>query len=445
MLETIRQRIATRRQLYYRSCSPQVLPIAMGKHLDAIRSRIATRRQLSYREVKPQVIIASIDDTFKAIETCKRILAGDGKRVYQPCSCAVCKPEDTVKLVCIGGTVTFIVAWSMPTVPETVKPETQTAFLAERREPSPLPAVRETVNDNIRLKPLFAVDGTASGEIETVPGYVCDECAPLLRVKYRKTGCKACGAPLRNVERPFADKVIRQSKKNGELDVVAHNQVARNKITNDRLFCVDDKETDPFSRTIAVRYLASRMVFLRRSNAKGKKIVDGKPVGTQRSNKTSSAQHDAKVSSNAKHYEASKASAFRASDVEDVVNDAWIIFKTGGSIAVVDGKESVWKLTLTGNRAWDTMNACRMALQRWQRTTYRQTMDIVQVHRQDDEDRERGDINVILRADDVAKMLDVVRVTGDAKQEDIARCLGVSQQAVSKRFAQLRRRILNER
>lgn len=394
--------------------------------------------------------------TFKAIETCKRILAGDGKRVYQPCSCAVCKPEDTVKLVCIGGTVTFIVAMvkDMPTVPETVKPETQTAFLAdgkpERREPSPLPAtlatiVRETVNDNIRLMPLFAVDGTASGEIETVPGYVCDECAPLLRVKYRKTGCKACGAPLRNVETPFADKVIRQSKKNGELDVVAHNQAARNKIVNDRLFCVDDKETDPFSRTIAVRYLAGRMVFLRRSNAKGKKIVDGKPVGTQRSNKTSSAQHDAKVSSNAKHYEASKASAFRASDVEDVVNDAWIIFKTGESIAVVDGKESVWKLTLTGNRAWDAMNACRMALQRWQRTTYRQTMDIVQVHRQDDEDRERGDINVILRADDVAKMLDVVRVTGDAKQEDIARCLGVSQQAVSKRFAQLRRRILNER
>lgn len=352
-----------------------------------------------------------------------------------------------------------------------VKAETQLAFLADGKPlatvPTGIPAtlaeiIENTVNDNIRLKPLFPVDGAHAGELGTVPDCVCDVCDPLLRVTFRKDGCKVCKTPLRNAETPFADKAIVISKKNKELDAVKHNAAARNRITNERLFCKGETATDPFSRTIALRYLAKRMVFARRSNSKGsgRQLADAagllastehgptlpsgaRPLGKEKpTRKGSSATHDAKVSSNSKHYKQAKASAFCAGDVEDVINEAWLIFKTGESVGM-DG--STWKLTLTGNRLHDTCNACRMAIQRWQRETYKQTVDLVHYARYEDKLRDDGDMNVILRSEDVQRMIDVIRIEGHTEQATIAKYLGVSQQAISKRFAQLRRRILNER
>lgn len=455
MLETIRLKCSTRRHLFYRSCLPQVLSVNGLPYLDLIRERIATRRHLYYRNCAPQIVSSMTQAPIGKLDVARLNTITSGEGGSAPCSCkgktCVCKSE--------AGTVEM-------------KAETQLAFLDKVNQQTVQPTgisrtlasiIEATVKRNIRLKPLFDVNGERAGELETVPNFVCDACDPLLRVTYRKKGCKACGDPLRNAETAYVDSPLRESKRNGELVVAAHNTARRDKVTNARLFCRGDKETDSFSRTMALKYLAKRMVHAKRSNAKavGRPLVDAAsllgsqqsgpikaskalPMGKEpkRTGKASSASHDAKVSSNAKHYKQAKASAFCASDVEDVVNDAWVVFTTGESIGV-DGK--VWKLTLTGNRLHDTCNACRLALQRWQRETYKQTLDIVHYEYQERQNDYRGDINVILRAEDVQRMLDVVRVTGSVEQATIAKALGISQPAVSKRFAQLRRRILNER
>lgn len=225
--------------------------------------------------------------------------------------------------------------------------------------------------------------------------FKCGCNAGLTRRKYSRKPCRACGEMVVRAERPFAER--------GNRD----------RVTCPALFCAGDSEAQGFSRTIAVRYLSKRMVYAPRSNAKGREDAPA----MVHARKVSSARHAMPF--------------FLASDIEDLVNDAYLIWST--------------ELTRTGDRLKDSCNAARRAHTRLQRLRFKngKAMDAAAYNAALTENRQRSSRNVTWD-DTTEAMLAVIRQEGTADQTILAAALGISQQAVSKRLAKLRERILRE-
>lgn len=244
-----------------------------------------------------------------------------------------------------------------------------------------------------RIKP---IDATSANE-EKVLAFKCQCGKGLLRRKASRKPCKACGGTVERAERRYA-----------ELG-------NKNRVTCEALFCHGDKETDGFSRTIAVRYLSKRMVYAPRGNAKGQENAP-KVV---RDRKVSSARHSQPW--------------FAASDVEDLVSEAYLWFAG----ANVTGKGR--KLALTGNRLHDTCNACRRAMTYYTRAkqTERKALDVMEYAAVLRENGERSKRSLVYDE----RLVELIKQEGTANQFTLAKALHVNQATVSRLFAKLRQTI----
>lgn len=223
----------------------------------------------------------------------------------------------------------------------------------------------------------------------SVPTHKCSCDHGLTRRKPSKRPCKTCGG-----------KVVRAECK--PLDS------KKQRITCEPLFCLGDGEQQGFSRTIAIRYLSKRMVYAPKGNAKGHEDA---PL-TVKARKTSSSRHAMPW--------------FHASDVEDLVQEAFTIWAMGA-------------IKRTGNRLIDTCNACRRAhttLTR-QRQRERKALDVVAYSSQTAEHAERSKRNRTWD-DDVEALLSVARLHGCYDQRQLAEALGISEGEVSKRLSRIR-------
>lgn len=297
----------------------------------------------------------------------------------------------------------------------------------------------------MRLGRLDLADVAPTDEVK-VKDFVCGCNGGLVRRSYSKLPCKVCGRSVMK-----ADSVVEEYAEIAKVkmpsilgaDAEKGTRQTKQRITCRQLFCAND--TDLFSRSIAVNYLAKRMVYSPKSNATGKKEkgtvvyrpVVGQPqptlvherskdgLGTLKSRKTSSNRHAMPMC--------------MATDIEDIVNEAYLIHLT-------DGAHGGWTFRKTGNRLIDTVRACRMAHLQWQRAEFkrRSALEVV-AYKADLEARghtigktnERSALTVRL-GKDFDSLLSAVEREGSAEQKDLAVALGVSQATVSRKLASLR-------
>jgi DNA-directed RNA polymerase specialized sigma24 family protein len=189
--------------------------------------------------------------------------------------------------------------------------------------------------------------------------------------------------------------------------------------TCEALFTRGEKLTDGFSRTIALRYLSKRMVFTR-GKAKGQEDAPS----TLRQAKTSSSRH---------------ANAFyMASDVEDMVQEAFLIFSGHGTTR----KGKPLNFLVTGNRFFDTCNACRAAmnLESGKRNAERKKLDVLAAKIYVRQIRERSKENKFYD-EELEQLLDAARIHGITQQNEIALTLGIAPSEVNRRIMKLRARV----
>ncbi len=213
---------------------------------------------------------------------------------------------------------------------------------------------------------------------------------------------------------PYADKGRKSRRATGQATCEALFTFGER---FDDEFIGPRKREDGFSRTIALRYLTKRMVFRPRGNAKGKEDA---PT-TVKARKTSSSRHSTAF--------------YVASDIEDIIQDAFILYMTGR-------KETGEKLYNSGNRLHDTCNACRDAKNAFTRRQWkeRKRLDILAAKMKAREDKERSKANRVYDAE-LEQLLDAVRTHGTNNATELASILGTYPMDISRRFARIRARV----
>lgn len=210
---------------------------------------------------------------------------------------------------------------------------------------------------------------------------------------------------------------VKHDKLNPYADKGRKSRRATGQATCEPLFTMGERDTDGFSRTIALRYLTKRMVFRPRGNAKGKEDA---PI-TVKARKTSSSRHSTAF--------------YVASDIEDIIQDAFVLYMTGC-------KETGEKLYNSGNRLHDTCNACRDAKNAFTRRQWkeRKRLDILAAKMKAREDKERSKANRVYDAE-LEQLLDAVRTHGTNNAAELALILGTYPMDISRRFARIRARV----
>lgn len=218
------------------------------------------------------------------------------------------------------------------------------------------------------------------------------------------------------------DIIVKRNEKTGKMMRKSNGAPKRKRLgepTCEALFTKGEKETDGFSRTIALRYLCKRMVFAPRSNAKGKAAAPAK----QRERKTSSSRHAVPL--------------YIASDIEDIIQDAYILWQEGRKLT---GE----KKYATGNRMHDTCDACRDARRNVMRTkhTEKKRIDVLAARLKQREDKARGIEaqydNWLDGKSELAELMDAVREHGTENAVELAAALGTYPMDISRRFARIR-------
>lgn len=379
--------------------------------LSLIRQRIASRRHLHYRYAPPglPVIKVVVTDTMPS-----------GMMQTTPCRCksktCTCGPTEVAPThdssISFAGTVTIV---------------------------APVKAL------------ILPDEGTIKAKtVEACPGYKCGCLNGLLRRPYSRNPCKDCGQAVVPAGTTFHDGHHHKNvmTNSGDLTMVAEKerQPIKDRVTCEPLFCAGQHEADGFDRKIAVRYLASRMVFRASSNAKG--VSRGIAGGTQlhspssygpnmpastanvtgkapepdslRKRKTSSAKHDRPW--------------FHASDVEDMVQEAWLTYQTG----LVCGD---WKFSKVGDVTKDTRNACRNVMSYITRERYRERKAInvlsFKLRQRDVTERNKRSLTW---DSEVEQLVDLIREEGTNDLAAIGLRLGITKMGVCKRLKRLRER-----
>lgn len=221
-------------------------------------------------------------------------------------------------------------------------------------------------------------------------------------------------------------------------------------ITCSPLFCRGEKEEDGFSRTIALKYLAKRVIFAPKSNAKG---FDGKEESEPtklRDRKTSSSQ--------------AKLSLYLATDIEDTIQEAFSLYQMASLVlsgrdawtekqaARMDdlSKQELQTVTYlakkrTGNRAWDTFAACQRAKNLMTRARHkeRKRLNVLAMRMQAREDKARSAANRFYDAE-LDTLLSAVATHGYENQKKLAEVLHVRPDVLSRQLTALRTRLEKE-
>ncbi len=218
------------------------------------------------------------------------------------------------------------------------------------------------------------------------------------------------------------DIILKRNEKTGKMMKKSNGAPKRKQLgapTCEALFTMGEKETDGFSRTIALRYLCKRMVFAPRSNAKGKEAAPRK----LKERKTSSSQH--------------KTPLYIASDIEDIIQDAFLLWQEGR-------KQTGEKKYATGNKLHDTCDACRDARRNVMRAKHKEKkrIDILAARMKEREDKERG---IAARFDnwldgksELSELMDAAREHGTTNAIQLAEILKTYPMDISRRFARIR-------
>lgn len=216
------------------------------------------------------------------------------------------------------------------------------------------------------------------------------------------------------------DIILKRNEKTGRMMRKSNGtKVSRKpngRATCEPLFCMGERDEDGFSRTIALRYLTKRLVFAPSGNAKGKE----EPSATLRGRKTSSSKH--------------QTAFYLASDIEDIIQEAFILFMTAH-------KETGEKKYATGNKLHDTCNACRDARNAFQRAQWaeRKRLDVLAVRMGLYEIRQRS-IENRFYDEELEQLLEATRIHGATNGKELAVALGISAGELSKRQTRLRER-----
>jgi len=226
-------------------------------------------------------------------------------------------------------------------------------------------------------------------------------------------------------------------------------------ITCAPLFCRGEKEEDGFSRTIALKYLAKRVIFAPKSNAKGYDAAREKATAEPtklRDRKTSSSQ--------------AKLSLYLASDIEDTIQEAFslyqmaTLFKAGRDTWTTgqwERMEALSKSELktvatlakhrTGNVAYDTFAACQRAKNLMTRARHkeRKRLDVLAMRMQSREDKERGlqarFDNWLDGKSELDTLLNAVVEHGYENQKKLAEVLGLRPDILCRKLGALRARL----
>lgn len=366
-----------------------------------------------------------------------------GRMVSTPCLCTskvcTCGPMEVgeVKIVSDAGIVPVIDVASKPApMVETIKIFYRCYCRETTKERCQCRACKMPC---IAVRRVMAIEHKVQGSNKPT-AYKCGCLNGLLiTYKWTKKPCDTCGQSFQLAERPYADATTRRGLKLehdhskgkdsckaclAERERDAHNNAASSPVLNERLVCVDDKLTDGFSRTIATRYLSKRMVYAPRGVAKGKEAAPK----TVRERKTSSAKHSPPM--------------YLASDVEDIIQDAFVIYLT-------ESTPTKWKYKRVGNRMQDTCNACRIAYTLFRRERHKSKLDGSPVDyyadlearghtsgRVSDRSRENAHYD-----DELEQLLVAAREHGIDNQKELAEALGLSQMQLSRQLEKLRQRI----
>ena len=209
---------------------------------------------------------------------------------------------------------------------------------------------------------------------------------------------------------------LRAERANPFLDGGRKERKPTGKATCEPLFTFGERETDGFSRTIALRYLSKRMVYSPRSVVKGKETA---PVaGKVKASKGSSSQ--------------AKIAFYRASDIEDTIQEAFILFhlacefRTHGTLPDGFGEREAKQIVRiarnhSGNRLYDTCYACREAKNNMTRARFaeRKRLDILAARMKAREDAERGAANRFYD-DELEELLTLARTHGTHDARELA-------------------------
>jgi len=207
---------------------------------------------------------------------------------------------------------------------------------------------------------------------------------------------------------------LRAERANPFLDGGRKERKPTGKATCEPLFTFGERETDGFSRTIALRYLSKRMVYSPRAVAKGKETA---PVaGKVKASKGSSSQ--------------AKLAFYRAGDIEDTIQDAFILwhlaceFRANGTLPDGTGEREAKQIVRiarnhSGNRLFDTCYVCREAKNNMTRARHaeRKRLNVLAARMKAREDAERSAGNRFYD-DELEQLLSLAREHGthDAKE-----------------------------
>jgi len=208
-------------------------------------------------------------------------------------------------------------------------------------------------------------------------------------------------------------KIVRKS--NGTKPV----KKPMGRATCEPLFTMGERDTDGFSRTIALRYLSKRMVYSPIAVAKGKE--DAPVAGKVKASKGSSSQ--------------AKIAFYRASDIEDTIQEGFILwhlaceFRKSGTLPDGIGEREAKQLIRIakmqdeskGNRLYDTTYAVREAKNNLTRARHaeRKRLDVLAMKMQAREDKERSQANRFYDAE-LEELLTLAREHGTANAKELA-------------------------
>jgi hypothetical protein len=237
---------------------------------------------------------------------------------------------------------------------------------------------------------------------------------------------------------------LRAERANPFLDGGRKERKPTGKATCEPLFTFGERETDGFSRTIALRYLSKRMVYSPRSVAKGKETA---PVaGKVKASKGSSSQ--------------AKVAFYRASDIEDTIQEAFILyhlaceFRKSGTLPDGFGEREAKQVIRiaanhSGNRLFDTCYSCREAKNNMTRARHaeRKRLNVLAARMKAREDKERSQANRFYDAE-LEELLTLAREHGTANAKELAPLMnggkGVSLATVYNVLERVRARCLRQ-
>ncbi len=240
------------------------------------------------------------------------------------------------------------------------------------------------------------------------------------RIAHEKAHPFLDGAKVKRADDIANDIILKRNEKTGKMMRKSNgakvSKKPRGQATCEALFCHGEREDDSFSRTIALRYLTKRLIFSPRSSATGKEDAPA----TLKARKTSSSKH--------------QTAFFVASDIEDIIQEAFILWATGT-------REDGAKKYATGNKLFDTCNAVRDARNAFQRRKWAEAkrLDILKMRMQAREDKERGYANRFYDAE-LDALTEAMREHGASNQRELADALGISAGELCKRLGRLRER-----